>query len=146
MQSLRLDDSIENIFTTLHKEYHLTRLLKSSRNERCSRASVMSAAQELGNEQGLFRYLVLDRQKANLAPARHHLGQIEKRSDPAEPGLQFGLSGDTVASRIMGGNLIRVRQRSRYRVAASKCRIMARERISQAGRTRTDGRSGPPAC
>ena len=37
----------------------------------------MSAAQEFGNEQGLPRYLVLDRQKANLALARHHLGQIE---------------------------------------------------------------------
>jgi hypothetical protein len=53
MESLRLDDSIEDILITLHKEYHLIRLLKSSRNELCSVALVMSAAQELGNEQGL---------------------------------------------------------------------------------------------
>jgi hypothetical protein len=53
MESLRLDDSIEDILITLHKEYHLIRLLKSSRNELCSIALVMSAAQELGNEQGL---------------------------------------------------------------------------------------------
>ena len=44
----------------LCKQYHLIRLLKSSRNE-----------------QGLFLYLVLDRQKANLALARHNLRQIE---------------------------------------------------------------------
>ncbi len=60
MESLRLDDSIDDILITLQKQYHLIRLLKSSRNE-----------------QGLFLYLVLDRQKANLALARHNLRQIE---------------------------------------------------------------------
>ncbi len=60
MESLRLDDSIEDILITLQKQYHLIRLLKSSRNE-----------------QGLFLYMVLDRQKANLALARHNLRQIE---------------------------------------------------------------------
>ncbi len=60
MESLRLDDSIEDILITLSKQYHLIRLLKNSRNE-----------------QGLFLYLVLDRGKANLALARHNLRSIE---------------------------------------------------------------------
>ena len=60
MESLRLDDTIEDILITLGKQYHLIRLLKNSRHE-----------------QGLFLYLVLDRPKANLALARHHLRRIE---------------------------------------------------------------------
>ena len=60
MESLRLDDSIEDILITLNKQYHLIRLLRNSRSD-----------------QGLFLYLVLDRQKANLALARRNLRQIE---------------------------------------------------------------------
>ena len=60
MESLRLNDSIEDILITLGKQYHLIRLLKNSREEH-----------------GLFLYLVLDRGKANLALARHNLRRIE---------------------------------------------------------------------
>jgi hypothetical protein len=60
MESLRLDDSIEDILITLSKQYHLIRLLRNSRSE-----------------QGLFLYLVLDRTRANLALARHALKRIE---------------------------------------------------------------------
>lgn len=60
LESLRLNDAVEDILITLTKQYHLIRLLKNS-----------------GGAQTLFLYLVLDRSKANLALARHHLKRIE---------------------------------------------------------------------
>src|SRR5580658_4255251 len=60
MESLRINDTIEDILITLGKQYHLIRLLKSARTD-----------------QGLFLYLALDRSKANLALARHNLKRVE---------------------------------------------------------------------
>ena len=60
MHSLNLNDTIEDILITLGKQYHLIRLLPSS-----------------DGSQSLFLYFALDRSKANLALARHHLKRIE---------------------------------------------------------------------
>jgi hypothetical protein len=60
LESLRLNDSIEDILITLGTHYHLIRLLKSG-----------------NTTHSLFLYLVLDRSKANLALARHYLKKIE---------------------------------------------------------------------
>jgi hypothetical protein len=62
VESLNLDDTIEDILITLDKQYHLIRLLRNPRNG-----------------VGLFLYLVLDRNRANLALARHTLARIEGR-------------------------------------------------------------------
>jgi hypothetical protein len=58
MTALGLKDAIEDILISLGKQYHIIR--------------------PLGQQDGLFVYLVLDRGRSNLALARHRLAEIEK--------------------------------------------------------------------
>jgi len=53
MKTLKLDDVIEDMLITLGKQYHIIRPLPKANN--------------------IFLYYVLDKAKANLALARHHL-------------------------------------------------------------------------
>jgi len=61
MSELSLDDAIEDILITLGRQYHLIRLIGDTGR----------------GGPTLFLYLVLDRSRANLALARHHLKRIE---------------------------------------------------------------------
>ncbi len=60
MSALALNDSIEDILITLHRQYHVIRLMDPMRTKT-----------------SLFLYLVLERELANLALARHQIKRIE---------------------------------------------------------------------
>ncbi|MDI2131702.1 hypothetical protein [Yinghuangia seranimata] len=59
MELLGMKDEIEDVLITLGKQYHLLRLLRGR------------------GKAGLFLYLALDKNSANLAMARHQLKRIE---------------------------------------------------------------------
>jgi len=61
ISALKLNDEIEDILITLQRQYHLIRLLSPSQR----------------GSSRLFLYLVLDRERSNLALARHSLKSIE---------------------------------------------------------------------
>ncbi|MBL1120319.1 hypothetical protein JK364_49725 [Streptomyces sp. 110] len=59
LASLEIRDTIEDILITLSQQYHLIRPMRQSNGS-------------------LFLYIALDRQRANLALARHNLRKIEE--------------------------------------------------------------------
>ena len=60
MSTLAINDHIEDILITLHRQYHMIRLMNTAKSS-----------------SSLFLYLVLERDLANLALARHQLKRIE---------------------------------------------------------------------
>ena len=60
MELLNLDDHIEDVLITLGRQYHVIRPLTGRAGK------------------GLFLYLVLDKDRANLAMARHQLKRVEQ--------------------------------------------------------------------
>ncbi|WP_435591089.1 hypothetical protein [Nocardia sp. bgisy118] len=60
MEQLNLKEDIEDILITLSGQYHIIRPMTGRKSK------------------GLFLYLALDRGRANLALARHHLRGIEE--------------------------------------------------------------------
>lgn len=58
LSALNINDAVEDILITLARQYHIIRLLSDSSGH-------------------TFLYLVLDRDRSNLALARHHLRRIE---------------------------------------------------------------------
>lgn len=57
IKALNLNDDIDDILISLHKQYHIIRPVAAA--------------------PGLFFYIVLDRAKANLAMARHKVQSVE---------------------------------------------------------------------
>ncbi|WP_227837341.1 hypothetical protein [Nocardia aurantia] len=68
IETLQLDDAIEDILITLGSQYHIMMPLDDGR-----RGSILESGRNT-----LFLYLVLDRERANLAMARHLLRRIEQ--------------------------------------------------------------------
>ena len=60
MNDLDLNDEIEDVLITLGKQYHIIRPVRTKGGA------------------GLFMYLALEKDKANLAMARHKIADIEK--------------------------------------------------------------------
>ena len=60
MKELNIKGSIEDILITLDDQLHIIRLIDGKRGD------------------GLFLYLALNKEQANLAMARHQLSSVEK--------------------------------------------------------------------